>query len=183
MEKRLRTLREGGTGSSSELDVQPDVLPDKYEPGSHNAIGLAGLSEGVQWVLEKTVAKLTEHERSLIDAFLDGLAETAGLTCYGPPAVRSRVGVMSVRIDAIEPQELAAVLESSFGILTRAGLHCAPFAHEAIGTLALGGTTRFSFGPFVDVADVQYAAGALAQIAQSQNARGADQQSTSISRG
>jgi selenocysteine lyase/cysteine desulfurase len=167
IEKRLATLKEGGTGSVSELDVQPDFLPDKYEPGSHNAIGLAGLSEGVQWVLDQTVEKLAAHDTALIGAFLDGIADVEGLTCFGPPTIRHRVGVMSVRLDGFDPQELAAVLESSYGILTRAGIHCAPLAHQTIGTLERGGTTRFSFGPFVSQPDVQYAADVLAQIAES----------------
>jgi cysteine desulfurase family protein len=167
IEKRLATLKEGGTGSVSELDVQPQFLPDKYEPGSHNAIGLAGLSEGVQWVLDQTVEKLAAHDTALIGAFLDGIADVEGLTCFGPPTIRHRVGVMSVRLDGFDPQELAAVLESSYGILTRAGIHCAPLAHQTIGTLERGGTTRFSFGPFVSQPDVQYAADVLAQIAES----------------
>jgi len=169
MEEKLKTIKEGGTGSVSELDTQPEFLPDKYEPGSHNAIGIIGLSEGVQWVMDQTVEKLAIHERALIGTFLDGINDCEGLRCIGPRAVRYRVGVMSVRIDGIAPQELAAVLESSFGVLTRAGIHCAPLAHEAIGTLKTGGTTRLSFGPFVSVLDVQYATDALAQIALSGN--------------
>lgn len=165
MEEKLRTIREGGTGSVSELDIQPDFLPDKYEPGSHNAIGIIGLSEGVQWVLNQTVEKLAAHDRSLLGAFLDGIADVEGLTCYGPRHIVHRAGVASVRIEGLEAQELAVVLESSYGILTRAGLHCAPKAHQHIGTLSSGGTTRLSFGPFLSIQDVQYAADALAQIA------------------
>ena len=65
----------------------------------------------------------------------------------------------------LSPHEFSAVLETHYGILTRSGIHCAPLAHEAIGTLAAGGTTRLSFGPFLSVQDVQYAADALADIA------------------
>jgi cysteine desulfurase family protein len=165
VEKLLTPLKEGGTGSISELDVQPDFMPDKYETGSHNAIGIAGLSQGVQWVLDQTIEKLAAHERGLIGAFLDGIQDVDGLICYGPPSLRHRVGVMSIRVEGFDPHELAAVLESHYGILTRAGIHCAPLAHQTIGTLALGGTTRLSFGPFVSLQDVQYAADAVAQIA------------------
>jgi selenocysteine lyase/cysteine desulfurase len=73
-----------------------------------------------------------------------------------------------VRIDGYEPQELAAILETHYGILTRAGIHCAPLAHEAMGTTAFGGTTRFSFGPFLSKQDVKFATDALAEIAMSQ---------------
>jgi selenocysteine lyase/cysteine desulfurase len=165
IEKLLATIREGGTGSVSELDTQPEFLPDKYEPGSHNAIGIIGLSEGVKWIAEQTVQKLHIHDKQLIGTFLEGISDVPGITYYGPRGVKNRTGVFSVRVDGYEPQELSAALESSFGILTRSGIHCAPLAHEAIGTAALGGTTRFSFGPFLSAQDVSYAADALAQMA------------------
>ena len=164
LEKILRPLKEGGTGSVSEQDRQPEFMPDRYEPGSHNAIGIAGLSEGVGWVAEQTVEKLAAHDMELIGTFLDGIADVEGITLYGPQGVKHRTGVFSVRIDGYDPQELAAVLETSFGILTRPGIHCAPLAHEALGTAATGGTVRFSFGPFVSAQDVSFATDALAQI-------------------
>jgi cysteine desulfurase family protein len=165
IEKILTPLREGGTGSASEQDRQPDFMPDRFEPGSHNAIGIVGLLEGVKWVQERTVEKLAAHELDLIRTFLDGVSEVEGLTYFGPRGVSHRTGVFSVRLDGYEPYELAAVLESQFGILTRPGIHCAPLAHQAFGTLACGGTTRFSFGPFLTVQDVKYATDALAEIA------------------
>jgi cysteine desulfurase family protein len=165
LEKALRPLKEGGTGSVSEQDRQPDFMPDKYEPGSHNAIGIAGLSEGVRWVLEQTVEKLAKHDLDLMGTFIDGISDIAGLTSYGPKGVKNRVGVFSIRVAGYDPHELSAVLETSYGILTRSGIHCAPLAHEAIGTANSGGTTRLSFGPFVTSQDVNYAADALAQIA------------------
>jgi cysteine desulfurase / selenocysteine lyase len=170
IEKILRTIKEGGTGSISEDDRQPDFLPDKYEPGSHNAIGIIGLSEGVKWVAEQTVEKLATHDRELVGTFLEGISGVDGLTSYGPGGVRHRIGVFSVRIDGYDPHELSSILESQFGILTRSGIHCAPLAHAAIGTLELGGTTRFSFGPFLTPQDVNFATDALAQIALSRPA-------------
>jgi cysteine desulfurase family protein len=170
IERILPTIREGGTGSASEQPVQPDFMPDKYEPGSHNAIGIIGLSEGVRWVAEQSVQKLAAHELELMRAFIEGVEDVEGLTYYGPRGVSDRVGVFSVRIDGYEPQELSAVLESHYGILTRSGIHCAPLAHEAIGTAATGGTTRISFGPFLTVQDVTFATDALAEIAQTRAA-------------
>jgi selenocysteine lyase/cysteine desulfurase len=165
LEPTLEPLRRGGTGSISEQDVQPDFMPDRYESGSHNAIGIAGLSEGVKWVLDQTVAALHERERDLMRMFIDGASNVEGLRYYGPQGIRDRVGVFSVRVDGYEPQELAAALESSYGVLTRAGIHCAPLAHQALGTTPLGGTTRLSFGPFLTVQDVKYATDALADLA------------------
>ena len=176
VEKMMRTVREGGTGSRSDLDVQPDFMPDRFEPGSHNAIGLVGLSEGVKWILDRGVDTLWAHERELIKQMIDGLgggwaghtdAEAAmpGLTLYGPPGVADRCAVFSVRIDGFDdPVGLAERLEADFGILTRAGIHCAPLAHKTVGTHAGGGTTRLSFGPFTTVQDVKYACDALGQL-------------------
>jgi cysteine desulfurase/selenocysteine lyase len=164
IEKILATIREGGTGSVSEHDRQPDFMPDKYEPGSHNAIGIAGLSAGVEWLLDQTVEKLHAHEMDLVRTFIDGISDIEGLTYFGPQGVRDRVGVFSVRVDGLAPMDLAAALETDFGILTRPGLHCAPLIHETLGTTAQGGTTRLSFGPFLSKQDVKYATDALAEV-------------------
>ncbi|HSZ59380.1 MAG TPA: aminotransferase class V-fold PLP-dependent enzyme [Tepidisphaeraceae bacterium] len=165
LEKKLRPLKEGGTGSASESDRQPDFMPDRFESGSHNAIGIAGLSAALQWILDRGVEELALHDRQLTLTFIEGISDIEGLTYYGPRGPRHRTGVFSVRLEGYDPHELSAVLEGSYGILTRSGIHCAPLAHEAIGTASLGGTTRFSFGPFVTAQDVQFAADALAQIA------------------
>jgi cysteine desulfurase family protein len=167
---RLRTFREGGTGSVSELDTQPDFLPDRFEAGSHNTIGIVGLSEGVQYLLDRTLADVHSHGQSLIKTMLESLTEWGampGFHLYGPPTIAAHAAVFSVRIDNIEPVELATILETQYGILTRAGLHCAPGAHRTIGSLPHGGTTRFSFGPFTTLQDVKYAADVLGQICHS----------------
>jgi cysteine desulfurase family protein len=165
MEKQVRTVREGGTGSVSELDVQPQFLPDKYEPGSHNAMGITGLSAALKWVSERTVEKLAAHDLDLVRTFIDGVGDVEGLTYYGPRGVKDRVGVFSVRLDGYDPHELSALLEASYGILTRSGIHCAPLCHQALGTADSGGATRFSFGPFLSKQDVKYATDALSEIA------------------
>ena len=167
LERMLRPLREGGTGSVSEHDRQPDFMPDKYEPGSHNAIGLVGLLEGVKYVLDRTVEKLAAHDLDLVRTFIDGVSNIDGLTYFGPQGVRNRLGVFTVRIDGYDPHELSAILEGQFGILTRSGIHCAPLAHAAIGTLDGGGATRLSFGPFLSKQDVKFATDALGDVAAS----------------
>jgi cysteine desulfurase family protein len=166
MEKVMLPLREGGTGSVSEQPRQPEFMPDRFESGSHNAIGIAGLSEGVQWLLEKGDKWMVSHDRELMATFIEGISvvEIPGLRYFGPKGVANRVGVFSVQMDGFTPHELAAVLEARYGILTRPGIHCAPLAHQAIGTLAAGGTTRFSFGPFLSQGDVNYATDCLADI-------------------
>jgi len=168
IEKRMRTVREGGTGSLSEIDRQPDFMPDRFEPGSHNAIGIIGLSEGVAWILDKTVEKLWAHEQGLIRTMIEGLSDIPGLRYLGPQGVKHRCGVFSIVLERDggheNPQALADLLERDYGLLTRAGIHCAPMAHATFRTTALGGATRLSFGPFLTVQDVRYATDALAQV-------------------
>lgn len=165
MEKMVRTIKEGGTGSVSENDRQPDFMPDKYESGSHNAPGIIGLLAGVKWVLDQGVEKVWKHDQHLVRTFLDSVLGVEGLKYYGPQGVAHRIGVFSVRVEGFAPLELATVLEKEYGLLTRAGLHCAPHAHGTLGTTSLGGTTRLSFGPFLSVQDVKFAGDALAEVA------------------
>lgn len=165
VERALRTCREGGTGSQSERPVQPEVLPDRFEAGSHNAVGLAGLLAATRWILDRGVDQLREHEMELCRRLADRLDGIGGLLWYGPRHAEQRVGVFSVRIGGVEPAELSAILESRFDVLTRSGLHCAPLAHHTLGTWDTGGTTRLSLGPFVERADIDRAADALAQVA------------------
>ncbi len=161
MEARLRPIRQGGTGTASESDVQPSFMPDRFEPGSHNAIGIIGLSEGVNWILQQGVENLWRHEQSLCRVMIEGLSDSAGmpgLNWYGPQGIKNRCGVFSVRIEAFDqPQILSDLLESRYGILTRSGLHCAPLAHRTFNTHELGGMSRLSFGPYLTNQDVQCA--------------------------
>ncbi|MFW6062075.1 MAG: aminotransferase class V-fold PLP-dependent enzyme, partial [Planctomycetota bacterium] len=165
LEHRLPTMKEGGTGTVSEQAVQPETIPDKYEIGSHNAVGLAGLAEGIQWLLEQGVEQIRRHDEDLCRLFLERTEGVENLTVYGPRDLAHRAGVFSVRVGGLTPQELAELLERDFGLLTRPGVHCAPLAHKTIGTHPVG-TCRFSFGPFTTEDNVRHAAAALAQIAQ-----------------
>lgn len=167
VESRLRPLVAGGTGSVSEQPTQPTHLPDKYESGSHNAIGLAGLSAAAEWLLRRGVSAIAQHGRELSRRFLERASAVEGVTLFGPRDPRERVPVFSLRVDGMEPAEAAAVLEAEFGILCRAGIHCAPWAHETLGTAAEGGTVRLSFGVFNTLADVDRCVEALSRVAHS----------------
>ena len=177
IERRLDTVREGGTGSVSELDTHPDALPDKYEAGSHNTIGIAGLLAGVEHILDRGIETIAAHERALIERFLARIGAPAdlppGLRLLGPQTADHRVGVLSVTLDAVTPDELASTLEHEFGVLTRAGIHCAPHAHRTMRTDQASvsspdhaGATRFSLGPFLAPHDVDHAAASLRTIAE-----------------
>ena len=127
----------------------------------------------MKWVGERTVEKLHAHDLDLVRTFIDGVSDIDGLRYFGPQGVRDRVGVFSVQVEGYDAHELAVILETTYGILTRPGIHCAPLAHATLGTADCGGTTRFSFGPFLSKQDVKYATDALAEIASSRVATAA----------
>lgn len=161
----LRTYREGGTGSESESPYQPESFPDKFESGSHNASGLAGLLVALRWLQEQGLSRIREHEQTLCWRMMGKLDRVPGLRWFGPRRAEERIGVFSIRLDGVEPAELSDLLETRFGILSRSGLHCAPLAHETLGTLETGGTTRLSLGPFLQEADIDAVGEALTSIA------------------
>ncbi len=168
VEDRVATVREGGTGSVSEQETHPARLPDRYEAGSHNTAGIAGLSEGVSWLLDRGMDAVRRHEIDLMTPMLAAYSagEWPGLRLLGPEAVGRRVGVMSFVHDELEPIEIATLLETEHGILTRAGLHCAPLAHQTFGSAPPGGrgAVRLSLGPFLTNEDVACAIAALGAI-------------------
>ena len=144
-----------------------DFLPDKYEPGSHNAIGIIGLSEGVKWVAEQTVERLPSTSWTWSATFLDGVSDVEGLTYYGPQGVRNRIGVFSRPHRGLRPARAVGGPGRQLRHPHAIRHPLRPLAHAAIGTAESGGTTRFSFGPFLSKQDVKYATDALAEIAMS----------------
>ncbi|MDR0877217.1 MAG: aminotransferase class V-fold PLP-dependent enzyme [Treponema sp.] len=160
----LSPLREGGTGSRSEELTQPPSGPDRYESGTMNAAGIAALGEGVRFILEQGIEKIEEHEAALSSRLIRGLQEIPGIKIYGPPPGPHRSGVVSVTPENIECAEAELILDDSFGIAVRAGLHCAPDAHRLLGTLASGGTIRISIGYLNTEADIDNCIEALRSI-------------------
>lgn len=193
VEQQMVTVREGGTGSVSERDVQPEWMPDRFEPGSHNTIGLAGLGEGAGWLLERGVGSVREHEEALMREFLGVLTPVAlaeaGLRLLGPREIDRRVGVFAFVHESIPSEAFAQRLEDEHGVLVRAGLHCAPLAHQTFGTdpesASAPGAFRISFGPFVTGAHARFAAEAVLEVALRANAqiRTAAPRSIAASRG
>ena len=165
VEARLPPLRQGGTGSHSNRDHQPDVLPDKYEAGNLNVPGIVGLGAGIRWLGEQGIDALRHAAIERTRRLMDGLAAIKGVRVYGPRAPEARVAVVSVTLAGYDPQELATMLDTAFGVQVRAGLHCAPLMHRTLGTLATGGTVRFSPGPMTSGEEIDAALGAVAEIA------------------
>jgi selenocysteine lyase/cysteine desulfurase len=151
----LAPLREGGTGSRSEELAQPPSGPGRYESGTQNTAGIAALAEGARLLLEEGVAKTGGREALLASRLIEGLREIRGVKLYGPPAGPTRSGVVSVTLDTMDSAQAAMILDSSFDIAVRAGLHCAPDAHRTMGTLRSGGTIRLSAGYFTTEDDIE----------------------------
>jgi len=147
LENAIQPIMRGGTGSRSESEYQPDFLPDKYESGTPNTVGLAGLGAGVRFVLAETVEAIRAREHQLTTLFLEGIAEIPGVKMYGPERGVPRIPAVSFVMDGKDPAQLALALDEQFGIMSRPGLHCAPQAHRTIGTYPAG-CVRFSFGYF-----------------------------------
>ncbi len=165
LEAEMKPFRSGGTGTQSEEPYQPTTMPEKFESGNHNGPGLFGLAAALEYVQERTVADIHQHEQEMTDKLIKGLQAINGVTLFGPQDVEKQVGVVSFNLKHFEPQDLSLILDDSFGIQTRSGLHCAPGAHRAIGTFATGGTVRLSPGPFTTIADVQVVLESIQQIA------------------
>ena len=161
----LSPIRFGGTGSESESPFQPLTLPDKYEVGSHNMVGIAGLVASVEWILEQGVDTLRNHEQSLCKQFIDEMSTCPAVSIIGPQTIENRCGVFSLVFDE-NPHEISQQLEDSLGIQTRSGLHCAPFAHQTMGTADMGGTVRISFGPFHTSEDISFLTEAIQHATQ-----------------
>jgi cysteine desulfurase family protein len=157
-------LYQGGTGTDSERTFQPEVLPDYYEAGSHNAIGLAGLKAGCEFVAEVTPEAMGAHKAKLAERFVAAVDEIRGVTYYGPRDFSRQAGVCSVHLEGMDPAMVGHRLDADYGIMARTGLHCSPLGHRTLGTID-SGTVRFSFGYYNDEEQVDVAARALAKIA------------------
>lgn len=160
---RLETLREGGTGSESESEQQPEGLPERLEAGTVNTVGVAGLGAALRFIEETGREQIHAREQALVQRLLQGLAEVSGVRVYGPPPGEERASLVSFNLEGWDSHEAAAVLDSSFDIQCRAGLHCAPLAHRTIGTFP-GGTVRLSPGFFNSEGEVDAVVEAVRQM-------------------
>jgi cysteine desulfurase family protein len=157
--------RYGGTGVFSESTSQPDELPYRYESGTQNVHGLAGLEAGVRFILDETPGKIHARELFLTNMLIRGLGELPNVTVYGPPAGAERAAVVSFNIEGMNAAEAALILDASFDIALRSGLHCAPDAHRTLGTIDRGGTIRVSPGFFNTEDDIARCLEAVTAIA------------------
>ncbi|MFB3896015.1 MAG: aminotransferase class V-fold PLP-dependent enzyme [bacterium] len=163
--KSFNPLYYGGTGSLSESEQQPEYLPDKFESGTLNGVGLAGLAAGIRFVLNQGIEYIHYHELNLIQMLLDGLSALPNVKIYGPNRTTNRIGVISFTIDNQSVSDIGLKLEEDYGILARVGLHCAPAAHKTIGSFPKG-TVRFAPGIYTTKEDIAAVIEAVRTIAQ-----------------
>ncbi len=165
-EIQLEPLKEGGTGGDSLLEHQPSHLPDRYEAGTPNLMGIAGLKAAADFLLKEDVEKIREHELELTRYALKELENIPGLKLYGPQTAEERVAVLNFNLGSIPPEEVAYVLDEVYGIMVRSGLHCAPQAHRCQGTVDTG-TVRIGMGYFNQKEDILQLCSALKEIVSS----------------
>ena len=164
MAQALTPLIAGGTGSFSHLETMPTHMPDAFESGTLNLPGIIGLNEGLAYIESVGMENIHNHELALTKTFLEGLQEIEHINVLGKQNLQDRTAVVSITIDGMDAASIAYELESTYHIMTRVGLHCAPRAHQTLGTYPEG-TVRFSFGYANTMEDIETALSALTTIA------------------
>lgn len=159
----LEPLLQGGTGSRSASEVQPDFLPDRFESGTPNGVGIAGLGAGLAWVLERGIDAIRQHERAIAQRLIEGLEGMPGLRIHGPSDRSHCMPLVAFTVTGRSVSEIGGRLDEEAGVLCRVGLHCAPAAHRTIGTFPEG-TLRWAPGPLTTHEEAEGALRALAGI-------------------
>lgn len=163
----LKAFREGGTGGDSSTPTQPKLFPYFLEGGTPNTVGIAGLGAATEYVISQDPAKILAHERQLVQKIVDAIDGNPKFTIYGPRgphAAAARVGTLSFNVEGYTPQEFGGILDESFGIAIRPGLHCSPYAHKVIGTFP-DGAVRVSPGHFNTMEQTEKLIAAILEIA------------------
>jgi cysteine desulfurase/selenocysteine lyase len=163
----LKTLMEGGTGSNSEYIYQPGIMPDRFESGTLNTPGIAGLGEGAGFVIRTGIDRIHRYKSHLVGLLTDGLSQIPGVVMYSVADKNRNSGIVAINMEELDSTELSYLLDRDFGICTRAGLHCAPAAHTVLGTERRG-IVRFSVGCFNTEDEIIRTIDAVDRIARSQ---------------
>lgn len=159
----IEELIQGGTGSASGSLIQPELMPDKFESGTPNAPGIIGLGEGIKYINTVGIDNIRIHEENLMDKLMEEISKINNIIMYGPLNTSEQGGVLSINFKEVDSSTTAYLLNEEFGICVRPGLHCAPLAHETLGTLNQG-AVRLSVGPFNTEEDIDQVILALHKI-------------------
>lgn len=160
---RLRPVFQGGTGSNSENIYQPEFMPDALESGTLNTPGIVGLCEGVRFIKRAGIGFIKSHKQMLINKFTSGIKGIKGIRRYSPGEADRNSGIIALNIEGCDSTEISDILDREYGIATRAGLHCAPLAHQTLETYSTG-VVRFSMGCFNNAGEIDFVLDALERI-------------------
>lgn len=160
----LHPVRQGGTGSRSEREMQPEFFPDRCESGTPNAVGLAGLLVAVEWLGTQGIEQIRAHETALCELLLEGLTNIPGVEVIGTQDAARQTATVGFNILGMEPSTVGLRLDEEFNILCRVGLHCAPAAHHTLGTFPVG-CVRFGLGAFNILEEIHQTVDAVQALA------------------
>jgi len=163
---QIDPLIRGGTGSRSESEEQPDDLPDKFESGTANLAGIAGLGAGLKWITDRGIDEIGEHMKKLSQVLIEGLSALPEVKLYGTLDPERSVAIVSFTVIGKQVSEIGLRLDEEYGVLSRVGLHCAPAAHKTIGSFPEG-TVRLAPGVFTTMDDIQEAIQAISRVVRS----------------
>ena len=152
---QMTTFIEGGTGSLSDAEIQPDYMPDKFEAGTLNIPGIFGLNASLKYLLNYGVKDIRDKEILLMNRFLEGLNDIKNIKLIGKNTCEGRTGIFSIDFINNDNGLVSYELSKEYGIMTRSGMHCAPSAHKTLGTFPKG-TVRFSLSHFTSIEDIDY---------------------------
>lgn len=161
--KQINPFIEGGTGSLSESELQPEYMPDKFESGTLNLPGIYGLYASLKYIKSTGIDTIHKIEMELTKKFLDGVLNIDGIRNVGLSTIEGRTSVVSLDFKNLDNSEIAFILDREFGIMTRVGLHCSPSAHKTLNTFPKG-TLRFSFGHFSTTEEVDYTIDSIVKV-------------------
>jgi cysteine desulfurase family protein len=153
--RKMGTFIEGGTGSLSDSEFQPDYMPDKFESGTLNIPGIFGLNASLKYILKEGLDSIREKELHLIDQFIQGICNMADIDIIGKKSLLERTGIISLDFVNKDNGLISHELSKDFGIMTRCGMHCAPSAHKTLGTFPRG-TVRFGLSHFNTTEEIEY---------------------------
>jgi cysteine desulfurase/selenocysteine lyase len=163
---QIAPLIRGGTGSQSDKEEQPEFLPDKYESGTPNIVGIAGLHAGIRYLLKDGIESIRMQEMGLTRIIIEGLSNIPGVQVHGTRDPLKSVAIVSFTVENRHVSEIGQRLDEEHGVLTRVGLHCAPAAHKTIGTYP-GGTVRLAPGVTTSLEDIHAALSAIEKVVKS----------------
>jgi selenocysteine lyase/cysteine desulfurase len=160
---KIDTFIEGGTGSLSDTEVQPDYMPDKFESGTLNIPGIYGLNASLKYLQKEGLNNVRDKELELLDKFIQGIYNIENIEIIGKKTLEKRTGILSLDFTNKDNGIISHQLSRDFGIMTRCGMHCAPSAHKTLGTFPRG-TVRFGLSHFNTLEEIEYTLDSIYKI-------------------